>query len=132
MKCKVLLLSHAKLAEAFINTIEFVYGDTTGFGYINMPDPFDQMAYVKMIEDVVLENLDTGVLILTDLFGGSPFLTSSRIFKKYENVELIAGFNLAMLLEMAPMIESSEVLELKEIAMDTSQNSIIDIRERLK
>lgn len=133
MKCKVLLLSHDKLAGAFISAVEFVYGDTSGFGYINMPDPFDQMAYVKTIEDVVEENSETGVLILADLFGGSPFLTSARILKNnYEKVELVTGYNLGMLLEIAPMIENSTIAELKEAALNAGRGGMVDIKERMK
>lgn len=133
MKCKVLLLSHDELAGAFISAVEFVYGDTSGFGYINMPDPFDQMAYIKSIEDVVEENSETGVLILADLFGGSPFLTSARILKNnFDKVELVTGYNLAMLLEIAPMIENSTIAELKEAALNAGRGGMVDIKERMK
>ena len=82
MKCKVLMLSHSKLAGAFYDTIQFIYGDTSGFGYINMSEPFDQQQYIESIENVIEENKDTGILILTDLFGGSPFLNTCKLMKK--------------------------------------------------
>ena len=82
MKCKVLILTHGKLAGSLYDTVKFIYGSTDGLAYLNMPEPFDQSAYGKMIADIVSENKEQGTLILCDLFGGSPFLTSAKLLKE--------------------------------------------------
>ncbi|MGN1399279.1 MAG: PTS sugar transporter subunit IIA [Erysipelotrichaceae bacterium] len=133
MKCKVLMLSHSNLAGAFYDTIKFIYGDTSGFGYINMSEPFDQQEYIANIEKVIVDNKDTGIIILTDLFGGSPFLNTCKLMKQYgQYIEVITGYNLAMVLELAGSIQTDSVSELKQKALQAGCNGIIDVKERMK
>ncbi len=132
MKCKALILSHGKLAGALVETVKFIYGDTNGLEYINMPDPFDQNRYEQEIRQIVDENRENGVLILCDLFGGSPFLTCTKIIRDYwEQSEMLTGVNLGMLLEIMGSIDRADIRELKDIAMNAGKESVVDIKERL-
>ena len=132
MKCKVLVLSHGKLAGSLVDTVRFIYGSTEGLEYINMPDPFDQNQYEENIRRIIENNKNNGVLGLCDLFGGSPFLTCTRIMKDFwDSMELLTGVNLGMLLEIMGSIEETEIRELKDKALNAGKESVIDIKERL-
>ena len=132
MKCKVLILSHGKLAGSLFETVEFIYGSTDGLAYINMPDPFDQRKYEEDIRKIVEDSGEDGVLILCDLFGGSPFLTCTRILKDaYDHMEIVTGVNLGMLLELMGNIEEDDLKTLKEKALHAGKESVVDIKERL-
>lgn len=132
MNCKVLVLSHGKLAGSLLETVEFICGSTAGMNCINMPDPFDQSEYESSIRKTIEENKENGVLVLCDLFGGSPFLTCTRILKEYwEKMEVVTGVNLGMLLELESRIDELDIKELKEVALNAGKQSVIDIKERL-
>lgn len=132
MKCKVLILTHGKLAESFLETSKLISGETEGIAFMNMPEVMDVEKYRNDINDIVVENKETGLLIITDLLGGSPFLISSKIFSENkDSVELITGCNLCMILEIASHIETSTVKELKEIAINAGKQGIIDLKERI-
>ena len=128
MKCKVLMLSHSKLAGAFYDTIQFIYGDTSGFGYINMSEPFDQQQYIESIENVIEENKDTGVLILTDLFGGSvnQFVMNNLL---NENTYVIAGINVYCLLRVLTINENEDIeKQIMEIISD-SKDQMVNVNQ---
>ncbi|MBR3251354.1 MAG: PTS sugar transporter subunit IIA [Erysipelotrichaceae bacterium] len=132
MKCKVLILSHGKLAGSLSDTVKFIYGDDDGLGYMNMPDPFDQGQYENDIRKIVEDNADEGVLILCDLFGGSPFLTCTKIIRDHwDTTELLTGVNLGMLLEIMGSIKEADIKELKEKALNAGKEGVVDIKERL-
>lgn len=132
MKGKVLLLAHGKLSSAFIDTIKLIYGDTQGLMNIDMPEPMDQQAYYDQIRNAIVENLDTGVLILCDLLGGSPFLTCSRLLMEFrDQVEIVTGYNLPLLLEVMSSIENSTIQELKSKIMEKVPDSVVDVKERM-
>lgn len=132
MKTKVLVLSHGSLAGALVETVGFIYGGTQGLCFINMPEPFDQIGYEGSIRKIVEENRETGTLILCDLFGGSPFLTCTKILKDHwDDAEVLTGVNLGMLLEIMSGIEELDVKELKKIALNAGKEGVIDIKERL-
>ena len=69
MKCKVLILTHGKLAGSLYDTVKFIYGSTDGLAYLNMPEPFDQSAYGKMIADIVSENEVLSIRLLSTWTG---------------------------------------------------------------
>lgn len=131
MKCKVLVLTHGSLAQKLVETAQLILGDSTGIDYMNMPEDFDMEKYKNMITEIILDNQE-GILILTDLLGGSPFLIASQIVCKYfDRVEIVSGCNMNMLLELRSHIENETIVELKKIAMDAGKNGIVDLKERL-
>lgn len=132
MKCKVLVLSHGKLAGSLVETVEFIYGSSEEIAYMNMPNPFDQSQYERDIRIIVEENKESGVLVLCDLFGGSPFLTCTKIIRDYwDQMELLTGVNLGMLLEIMSGIEELNIKDLKDKALNAGKDSVVDIKERL-
>lgn len=132
MKCKVLVLSHGRLAGSLAETVEFIYGSSDGLKYMNMPDPYDQTEYEDSIRAIIEENKEKGILVLCDLFGGSPFLTCTRIIRDYwDQMELLTGVNLGMLLELMSGIDELDIKELKEKALIAGKEGVVDIKERL-
>ena len=91
--------------------------------------------YQQMVEEQVLESEDEGILILTDLFGGSPFMISTRVYEKYckkISIEIICGMNLSMVVEVASALKQNLSLDvMKQIALDSGHKGIIDFSELL-
>lgn len=95
----VLIISHGKMAEGVQDSLEIFFGrkleqvDHLGLNPSEGPDEFFEILKRKISE------LDTGegVIIFADLFGGTPSNLASMLVN--ENVHLLSGFNLAMILE---------------------------------
>ena len=133
MKCKALVLTHGELAGAFVQAGELILGRNDLLQYKNLPVCLDIENYKREIEEILEENRETGVLVITDLLGGSPFLTCSSLAQKHwEEMELITGCNLQMLLAVTDAIEEKTVAELKEIAVEAGRNGIVDLKSQMK
>lgn len=133
MKCKALVLTHSDLAEAFVRAVHLIFGEVELLQYKNLPDNLDSEKYRKEIMQIIQENQDTGVLILTDLLGGSPFLSCSQIMKEHWNeMEIITGCNLQMLLAIAGDIEEKNIQELKILALEAGKSGIVDLKTQMK
>lgn len=131
MKCKIMLMTHGKLAESLSTTAELICGEKVAFK--NMPEVLDMQEYKKFINDVLDENKKTGVLFLTDLMGGSPFLACMQVMKeRKDEMELVTGCNLGMLLEVISNMNNMDIHELKEIAVKAGQQGVIDIKKQMK
>lgn len=131
MKCKIMLMTHGKLAESLSVTAELICGEKVAFK--NMPEVLDMQEYKKFINDVLDENKKTGVLFLTDLMGGSPFLACMQVMKeRKDEMELVTGCNLGMLLEVISNMNNMDIHELKEIAVKAGQQGVIDIKKQMK
>ena len=74
----------------------------------------------------MLEELDQeeGVLIMADLFGGTPSNLATKIALRKENVETVTGVNLPMIIQFVTERETQTLDELVESCIETAQDGI--------
>ena len=109
----VLITTHGNLGSELIKAAELIRGSLKGIIHVSI----DQTKGVEELQKEIstsLRKLDKGqgVLILTDLFGGTPS-NISLSFLKEGKVEVITGVNLPMLLKLPDIREG---MSLKEFA----------------
>lgn len=133
MECRVLILGHGTISEDVMRTAQWILATNDLIHFLNLPENQDMNAYEQQIEAIVQNNCDKGILIITDLLGGSPFLTSAKIIERYwdKKVELITGLNLPMMLEIMASVQDTTVSELKELAIRAGTKGIVDFRSSL-
>ena len=97
----LILVTHGKLAEEFVSAMTHVVGKQEAVVAISI-GPEDNMEKRRTdIGNAVKQvNSGTGVIILTDLFGGTPSNLAISLMQKGK-VEVIAGINLPMLIRLA-------------------------------
>ena len=98
----VLLLSHGKMAEGVYETLKLFYGEkleqVSWLGLYEDGET-DIAAYENEVRKAIRKLDDgSGVVVLTDLFGGTPFNKSSLFRNK--NIVILSGLNLNMALEV--------------------------------
>ena len=131
---RVLLLSHGNLAKEIWTTSKLVLGKVSGVDYLSLPSGTDLTQYEQEIRRRVEEAAD-GLLILTDIFGGTPFITASRVFAALtdkSSVEIVTGMNLAMVLQVFNFVGELPVGELKNIALTAGAEGIVDLKDRVE
>ena len=96
----LVLVTHGQLATEFIRAMEHVVGPQEQVEAICIGPEDDMEARRNDIADA-LEHVDdgAGVIILTDLFGGTPSNLAISLMKT-ERIEVIAGVNLPMLIRL--------------------------------
>jgi len=97
----LVLVTHGKLAEEFRNALEHVVGPQQFLETVSI-GPEDDMDQRRMdiIEAVSKAEDGQGVIILTDMFGGTPSNLSISVMDG-GRIEVIAGVNLPMLIKLA-------------------------------
>lgn len=132
--CRLLLVSHGDLSSAMVSTASMILGEQSHVYSLTLPYGKDLDEYEKEIEEHVVSAKGEGILILADLFGGSPFMISTRVFAKYHQeieMDIVTGMNLGMILQVVSMKENATCTELKNIAMEAGTQSIIDFRSKI-
>lgn len=97
----IVIVAHGGLAQEYLSAIEHVIGDQTGVQAISIRADHDRDA--KRVEIcVAADAVDQGhgVVIVTDLFGGSPSNLSLQACEP-EGRRILYGANLPMLLKLA-------------------------------
>jgi mannose PTS system EIIA component len=109
----VLITTHGNLGSELIRAAELIRGSLKGIVHVSV-DQTKGVEDLKKEISAAIKKLDQGqgVLILTDLFGGTPS-NISLSFLKEGKVEVITGVNLPMLLKLPDIREG---MQLKEFA----------------
>lgn len=96
----LVLVTHGRLAEEFRNAVEHVVGPQEKFETvcIGADDDMEQRR-TDIVEAVALADTGAGVIVLTDMFGGTPSNLAISVMRSGE-VEVIAGVNLPMLIKL--------------------------------
>ena len=94
----LVLVTHGRLAAEFITAMEHVVGPQQAVEGICIDAEDDmEMRRTEIADAIQRCDQGEGVIILTDLFGGTPSNLAISLMKS-ENVEVIAGVNLPMLI----------------------------------
>lgn len=126
----MVLVTHGRLAEEFVAATEHVVGPQENVRAICIGPDDDMEQRRKDILDAV-GDVDTGngVVLLTDMFGGTPSNLAISIMDKAK-VEVIAGINLPMLIKLAS-VRVSGTLEEAVLAAQESGRKYINVASRL-
>ncbi|WP_336287650.1 MULTISPECIES: PTS sugar transporter subunit IIA [unclassified Bartonella] len=117
----LVLVTHGRLAIEFLHAVEHVIGTQEKFATICIyPDDDIDQRRTDIIAAVSSTNTNHGVIILTDIFGGTPSNMAVSVTEKGQ-VEMIAGVNLPMLIKLisirqCPDISLSEALKIAQEA----------------
>lgn len=120
----MVLVTHGRLAEEFIAALEHVVGPQTQVAAICIgPDDDMEQRRAEILEKVAAMDAGDGVVLLTDLFGGTPSNLSISCMEA-ANVEVIAGINLPMLIKLANVRASQGLAESVACARDAGRKYI--------
>lgn len=120
----MVLVTHGRLAEEFIAALEHVVGPQEQVAAICIgPDDDMEQRRADILEKVAAMDLGDGVVLLTDLFGGTPSNLSISCMEA-ANVEVIAGINLPMLIKLANVRETKQLAESVACARDAGRKYI--------
>ncbi|MGE3510627.1 MAG: PTS sugar transporter subunit IIA [Vicinamibacterales bacterium] len=120
----VVVVSHGQLAIELVNAAEMIVGELPQFTPVSIGwhddvnDARDDIA--QAIERVRGEE---GVLVLTDMFGGTPS-NLGMTFLETNKVEVITGVNLPMLIKLASLRSSNDLLAVAREMRDHGRSAI--------
>ena len=120
----MLVITHRRLAEEFIATAELIVGKIENCVGLSL-DPDLPVGDLRQQIDQAMDKVNDGdgVIVLTDMFGGTPS-NLSLSFLNNKGIEVVTGVNLPMLLKLAQSREGHKVDELARIIKDYGRHSI--------
>lgn len=107
----IVVVTHGRLAEEFIHATEHVVGPQKNMrGVCIGPDDDMEQRRKDILAAVAAVEAGKGVIVLTDMFGGTPSNLAISIMDQ-ARVEVIAGVNLPMLIKLASVRGKSELAD---------------------
>ena len=114
----LVIVTHGRLADELKLATEHVVGPLEKFGTVCIGADDDlELASLAVHDAVKSADAGNGVMLLTDMFGGTPSNLAISLLGR-ENVEIVAGVNLPMLIKLS---EARRELSLSEAAQTAKQ-----------
>ena len=120
----VVVVTHGQLATELLNAAEMIVGDLPRFAAVSIgwhDDVSD--AREDIAQAIERVRSDAGVLLLTDMFGGTPSNLAMTFIEK-EQVEVITGVNLPMLIKLAGQSRSTDLLAVAREMREHGRNAM--------
>ncbi len=121
----ILVVTHEDLGEALIKTAKsIIQKETDDLSAISIDIKEEPRKLMQKIKDGIKKvNKGSGVLILTDMFGGTPSNLSYSFLKEGE-LEVISGVNLPILIKALNMREKTKLEDMAAALEDYGKTSI--------
>jgi mannose PTS system EIIA component len=120
----LVLVTHGRLAAEFISAMEHVVGPQQDIEAICIGADDDmEVRRADIAEAAARVDHGEGVILLTDMFGGTPSNLAISLMGR-DNVEVIAGINLPMLIRLASVRKDMGVAAAVEAAQEAGRKYI--------
>lgn len=120
----LVLVTHGHLANEFRAALEHVVGPQKQVEAVSIgPDDDIEQRRKDIIEAVTKVDLGDGVVILTDMFGGTPSNLAISVMNEAK-VDVVAGINLPMLIKLASVRETASLEQAVVQAQDAGRKYI--------
>jgi PTS system mannose-specific IIA component len=120
----VVVVTHGQLASELLNAAEMIVGDLPRFVAVSIGWHDDVDVARELIEQAIRKvDAGQGVLLLTDMFGGTP-ANLGLTFLEAGRLEVLTGVNLPMLINLAKAANGHDVLALARAMADHGRTAI--------
>ena len=121
----IVLVTHSTLGQSLIETAEFILGskpEDVVFVSINVKENVDEL-HAKILNAIKKVDKKQGVLILTDMFGGTPS-NLSYSFLEDGKIEVISGVNLPLLIRAVGLQNETDLGKIAQSLVASGKQSI--------
>ncbi|MDR3320766.1 MAG: PTS sugar transporter subunit IIA [Desulfovibrio sp.] len=127
----IVIVSYADYGSAMLRAAESILGPISDCTSVSVGMENNVSDIVRRLDDAV-NRLDrgVGVIILTDMFGGTPANIALSLLGSHSQLEVVTGVNLPMLLKVFTL-RDRKLAELSHIACEAGANSIFVAGELL-
>jgi PTS system mannose-specific IIA component len=128
----IVVVCHGEMGDGLLDAARMIVGKQDGIVAVNLREEDSVESLMDRIA-AAIEEVDSGdgILILVDVFGASPFNASARLAVQRDQIEVISGVSLPMLLELAVQREGQSLAELVEVAREAGVSGIRTLSETL-
>lgn len=127
MSKELVLISHGKMAEEVKKSAELIMGPQEHIHVVCLLPEEGPEDFEKKFQDTISGIPEEDLTVFADLMGGTPANTVSRLIMGGQNIHLIAGMNLAMVIDWL----NSQMIGNDSDAVNAGKAGIADINQML-
>lgn len=118
---KVVLVSHGKLSAGMASAVEMVFGKNEDLSYLGLLPDGNVEELIGGLRDEVATNPADQYIVVADIFGGSVCNQSLQQLSAFDNVSLIAGMNMGLVVSILAMPGELTSDQLEQIVAESRE-----------
>ena len=127
----ILIITHGGFGKEIIKSMEMIMGKQDDVYFLGLYPEEDPAVFSEKVREKIIElNKNGEVLVMVDVFGGTPSNASASNMKDLK-FECVTGVSLPMLIEVALNRSRSTLDELVEMEIMAGTNCVINLRKAL-
>lgn len=127
---KIILVSHGKLAKGMKNTVEMIAGDQDNLeAYEAYKNGTSDDSFIGDIKNSLDKVGDQKAVIITDVLGGSVNNEMTQLLKDHQNLTVLTGMNLPLVITLVTTADSGLTQESIEEAINEGQKGVLSINK---
>lgn len=128
----LVVVTHARIGQELLRAAEIIVGGIEQAQAVSI-EPSDQADSIRETIEAAVKQVacDEGLVIMTDMFGGTPS-NLSLSFLEENRVEVLTGVNLPMLIKFSTERNRRTLADLARLLRDRSREGILVAGEYLK
>lgn len=127
----IVVVTHGKFASGLIDAARLIVGEQKFLSFVSLTEKDSVEGLKAEVEAAIAGFEDTeGTLLLVDLPGATPFNVCAQLALTNENITVVTGVNLPMLLEVSLSREMYSYAELVNLAKSSGITGIRVLPER--
>lgn len=129
---EILIVSHGALAQGYHKTMKMILGDEPEFTYCSLEDGESSEELEIKIKNSVNWKSDAELLILVDIYSGSPCRSAiTQLLSSRKKSYIIAGISLPLVME-AYSQRYRELADTIDTLVSIARENVINVNEQLK
>ncbi|MGP7816407.1 PTS sugar transporter subunit IIA [Niallia sp. 01092] len=127
-----IIATHGEFSREIIKSAEMIFGKQENIAYVTF-SPGEGPEDLQKKYHQALQELDSskGTLFMVDLFGGSPYNAAALIAADKEDMDVIAGVNLPMLIEGLDKRQRNNLHDLIQAVSQTAADGVKSLKQSL-
>jgi PTS system mannose-specific IIA component len=127
----IIIATHYTFAESLKDTVFMIVGQKEKVTALTLLKSDTLESFTAKLKDAVEKNDDgKGVVIMADMFGGTPMNAAFALYSGDEKVKIITGVNMPMVVEAINHIDKSSA-EITEMIFAKKDRLIIDVKSMI-
>ena len=126
----VILAGHGRIGTAVLESTQMVIGECSDFFSVEFQKGEGPEDIIKKYNEILTGRENEEVLIVTDLFGGSPYNAAAVLAMNNEKVEVLTGLSLPLCAELAVM-DAASVKEASEYLKEAGKEFVKSFRDQI-
>ncbi|KRN00905.1 phosphotransferase system, mannose fructose-specific component IIA [Lactobacillus taiwanensis DSM 21401] len=127
MTKELVLIGHGKMAEEVKKSAELIMGPQEHIHVVCLLQEEGPEDFEKKFQDTINGIPEEDLTVFSDLMGGTPANTVSRLIMGGQNIHLVAGMNLVMVIDWL----NSQMIGNDSDAVNAGKAGIVDINQML-